>query len=148
MTGHGWHVAEDDELHPRPCYGHVHAAEVLQETDLSVIVGAHEGYEYHVAFLSLKAVNGVYRYQMTVWLEELALLYQSAQILHLCAVGGDYAHVYPLFQCALLANLREIPLQRSQCQFCLVLVYAAETLAYEGFAEGIRVERRFFRCKR
>lgn len=95
------------KLHPGPGDGNVHAAQVTQKTDLTLVVGTHHRDEDDVAFLSLEAVNGIDGDEPAEGLEEFLLLDETAQILHLGAIGRDDAHVNLLIEDALLANLRE-----------------------------------------
>ena len=53
-------VAEDDDLHAGSGDGHVHAAQVAEETNLSLVVAAYQRDDDDVALLSLKTVDGVH----------------------------------------------------------------------------------------
>ena len=86
MLGHRVLVAQDDELHAGSRHRHVHAAEVFQETYLAFIVGTHQRDEYHVSFLTLETIHRVYADEAAVRLEELILLDELLQILHLGTV--------------------------------------------------------------
>ena len=59
VSAQGWRVADDDEFHA--CSGdcHIHAAEVGEETNLSLLVLTNHGDEDDVALLSLESVHGV-----------------------------------------------------------------------------------------
>ena len=105
MACHGGCIAEDDEFHPGTCDGHVHAAEVTEETDLSFVVGADEGDEDDVAFLALEAVDGVDADEVAVGFKELAFLEESAEVLYLGTVGGNDAYVEAFVEDAGLADL-------------------------------------------
>ena len=87
MPGHGGGIAQDDELHTGTGDGHIHAAQVTQEADLTIVVGTDKRDQDDVAFLSLEAINGVHTDQMAVGFEVLLLLQLPAQILHLSAIG-------------------------------------------------------------
>ena len=76
-------VAQDDELHSGSRHRHVHATEVFQESNLSLVVGTYQGDEDHVSFLSLETIHCVHADQTAVRLEELILLDELLQILHL-----------------------------------------------------------------
>ena len=52
-------IAKNDELHASTGDGDIHTAQVAQEADLAIIVGAHKGNQDNVAFLSLETVDGV-----------------------------------------------------------------------------------------
>ena len=52
-------IAQDDELHAGAGDGHIHAAQVVEETDLPFFVGAHQADEDNVALLPLESVHGV-----------------------------------------------------------------------------------------
>ncbi len=93
MLRHRVLVAQDDELHAGSRHRHVHAAKVFQESDLSFIVGPHQGDENHVALLSLETIHRVYADQAAVRLEELILLDELLQILHLGTVRRNDAYV-------------------------------------------------------
>lgn len=70
MLGHRILVAQDDELHSGSRHRHVHAAKVFQESDLSFIVGTHQGDENYVSFLTLETIHRVYADETAVRLEE------------------------------------------------------------------------------
>ena len=93
MFGEGFNIADDDEFHAGTGDGNVHAAQVAQETYLSLLVGTHERDDDDVAFLSLEPVNGVHGDKTAVWLVVFAPADELAQILHLCAIGRYDAHV-------------------------------------------------------
>ena len=135
MAGHGGGVAKDDELHAGPGYGHVHAAQVTEETDLSFVVGTDKGDEDDVAFLSLKAVDGVHADQVAVGLEELTFLEQPPQVLHLCPIGRDDTDIEAFVEDAGFADLLEVLLQGEEGEFGFGLVDAAEGFADEFFFE-------------
>ena len=124
-------IAHDYEFHSGTRYRHVHAPQVGEETYLPLLVGAHERYEHDVALLSLESVYRVRRDELAVGTEEVALLYQLSEILHLCPVWRDDAHVDTLFEDALLADLLEISLQGVEGETRLALVYPSETLTHK-----------------
>jgi len=111
VARHGRHVAEDDQLHACAGDGHIHAAQVAQESYLPLVVRAHQRDDDDVALLPLEPVNRIHRYKAAERLEEVALHEQPPQKLHLCPIGRDDAHVDALVQQPLLANLVEIVLQ-------------------------------------
>ena len=135
MARHGRGIAEDDEFHTGACDGHVHAAEVTQETNLSFVVGADEGDEDDVAFLALEAVDGVDADEVAVRFEELAFFEESAEVLHLGAVGGDDAHVEAFVEDAGFADFLKILFEGEEGEFGFGLVDAAE-----GFADKLLFE--------
>ena len=63
-------ISEYEKFHSRPCNGHVHAADVGKEANVSFLVGAHETYDYYVALLPLEAVHRVYRNKISERLEK------------------------------------------------------------------------------
>ena len=136
MARHGLLIAEDDEFHAGAGDGYVHAPQVAQESYLSFVVGAHERDDDDVAFLSLETVDGVHGDEATVGFEELVALDEAAQVLHLCAVGRDDAHVDALLEDARLANLREVLLQHFHGLCCLEAVDSAERFADELLVAG------------
>ena len=87
MLGECLDVADDDEFHACAGDGDVHAAQVAKESYLSLLVGAHEGDDDDVAFLSLEAVNGVDGDKAAVWFVVFASTDELSEILHLCAIG-------------------------------------------------------------
>ena len=108
MLRHDVFVAKDDELHAGTRHRHVHAAQVFQESDLSLVIGPHQGDENHVALLSLESVHRVDADQAAVRLEELILLDELLEVLHLSTIGRDDSHVDALVNYALLAYLGEV----------------------------------------
>ena len=135
MACHGGCIAEDDEFHTGACDGHVHAAEVAQETNLSFVVGADEGDEDDVAFLTLETVDGVDADEVAVRFEEFAFLEETAEVLHLCAIGRDNAHVEAFVEDAGFADLGEILFEGKEGKLGLGFVDAAEGFADEFFFE-------------
>ena len=131
MLRHGVFVAQDDELHAGTRHRHVHAAHVFQETDLSFIVGTHQRDENHVALLSLESVYRVDADQAAVRLEELILLDELLEVLHLSTIGRDDSYVDALVYYALLAYLGEVFRQGEESKLRLCLVDAAEALAHK-----------------
>lgn len=128
---HGVFVAQDDELHAGTCHRHVHAAQVFQESDLSFVIGPHQGDENHVALLSLESVYRVDADQAAVRLEELILLDELLEVLHLSTIGRDDSYVDALVYYALLAYLGEVFRQGEESKLRLRLVDAAEALAHK-----------------
>ena len=124
-------VTQDDEFHPCAGYRHVHPSQVAQESYLTLVVGTHQRYYYHVAFLSLESVNGVHGDEVTVGFEELVFLYQPPQILHLCAVGRYYAYVDALVEQPLFAYLAEVGYESGDGELGFLSVDAAEVLAHK-----------------
>ena len=108
MFRHRVLVAQDDELHAGSRHRHVHATEVFQESDLTFIIRAYQGDENHVSFLTLETIHRVYADEATVRLEELILLDELLQILHLGTVRRNDAHVDALAQYPLFAYLRKV----------------------------------------
>ena len=131
MLRHGVFVAQDDELHAGTRHRHVHAAQVFQESDLSLVIGPHQGDEDHVALLSLESVHRIDADQAAVRLEELILLDEPLEVLHLSTIGRDDSHVDALVYYALLAYLGEVFRQGEESKLRLRLVDAAEALAHK-----------------
>ena len=131
MLRHGVFVAQDDELHAGTRHRHVHAAQVFQESDLSFVIGPHQGDEDHVALLSLESVHRVDADQAAVRLEELILLDEPLGVLHLSTIGRDDSHVDSLVYNALFAYLGEVFRQGEESKLRLCLVDAAEALAHK-----------------
>ena len=98
MLGKRRSIAKNDKLHPGTCYRHIHPSEVIQETDLPILVGAHEAYQDNVAFLPLETIHRVYGDELAERLEESILLDELAEVLHLCLVGRDEAEVDTFLQ--------------------------------------------------
>ena len=135
MLRHRVLVAQDDELHAGSRHRHVHAAEVFQETYLAFIVGTHQRDEDNVSFLPLETIHRVYADQTAVRLEELILLDELLQILHLGTVRRNDAYVDALAQYPLLAYLGEVFRQGEQGKLGFCLVDAPETLAHKLLLE-------------
>lgn len=131
MLGHRILVAQDDELHAGSRHRHVHAAKIFQKTDLTFIVRTDQGDEDHVSFLSLETIHRIYADQTAVRLEELILLDELLQILHLGTIRRNDAYVDALAQYPLLADLREVFRQSEQGKLGFRLVDTPETLAYK-----------------
>ena len=96
MSCHGRGVAQYEEFHPGSGDGHVHTAQVAQESYLPLIVGANQRNEYHVALLSLESVYRIHAYKVAEGFEKLMTAYLAAQLLYLCAIWGYDAAVYAL----------------------------------------------------
>ena len=135
MLRHRVLVAQDDELHSGSRHRHVHAAEVFQESDLSLVVGTYQGDEDHVSFLPLETIHRVYADEAAVRLEELILLDELLQILHLGTVRRNDAYVDALAQYPLLAYLGEVFRQGQQRKLGFRLVDTPETLAHKLLLE-------------
>ena len=108
MLRHRVLVAQDDELHAGSRHRHVHAAEVFQESYLSLVIGTYQRDENHVSFLPLETVHRVDADETAVRLEELILLDELLQILHLGTIRRNDAHVDAIAQPPLLAYLGEV----------------------------------------
>ena len=61
--------------------------------------------------------------------EEGVLLDQRAEVLYLCTIRRDDAHVDLLVEHASLADLHKIAAQHVEGEFCLALVHPPETVA-------------------
>ena len=131
MLGHRLFVAQNDELHSGSRHRHVHAAKVFQKSDLALIVGTYQRDEDHVSFLTLETIHRIHAYQAAVRLEELILLDELLQILHLGTIRRNDAHINAVVQYSLLAYLGEVFGQGEQGELCLCLVDSSETLAYK-----------------
>ena len=83
MFGQRGSIPQNDEFHAGPRDSHVHAAQIVQETNLSVFVGPYQTDEDNVALLPLKTVHRIDGNQGTVGLEERIFLDQLAEVLHL-----------------------------------------------------------------
>ena len=121
MFRHRVLVAQDDELHSGSRHRHVHATEVFQESDLSLVVGAYQGDEDHVSFLPLETIHRIHAYQAAVRLEELIFLDELLQILYLGTVRRNDAYIDSFLQNAPFAYLGEVFRQswRNQTTSCL-----------------------------
>lgn len=131
MLGHRILVAQDDELHAGSRHRHVHAAKIFQKTDLTFIVRTDQRDENHVSFLALETIHRIYADQTAVRLEELILLDELLQILHLGTVWRNDAYVDALAQYSLLADLGEVFCQGEQGKLGFRLVDTPETLAHK-----------------
>ena len=106
--GEGVAVTEDDEFHPCSCHCHIHATQVGEESYLPVFVASDEGDEDDVAFLSLKAVNGLHRDDITEGFEGRSAAYLLTYVVGLNPVGRNDAHVKTLFEETLPSYLVDI----------------------------------------
>ena len=149
MFRHRVLVAQYDELHSGSRHFHVHAAEVFQKSNLSLVVGAYQGDEDHVSFLPLETIHRIHAYQAAVRLEELILLDELLQILHLGTIRRNDAYIDALTQYPLLAYLGEVFRQGQQGELGFCLVDAPETLAHKLLLEvqiRILIGCRYRRC--
>ena len=94
MFRHRVLVAQDDELHSGSRHRHVHATEVFQESDLSLVVGAYQRDEDNVSFLPLETIYRIHAYQAAVRLEEFILLDELLEILYLGTVRRNDCLLY------------------------------------------------------
>ena len=127
--------AQDDELHAGSRHRHVHAAKVFQKTNLALIVGTYQGDEDHIALLPLETIHRIHTYQAAVRLEELILLYEFLEILHLGTVRRNDAYIDSFLQNAPFAYLGEVFRQGEQGKLGFCLVDTPETLAHKLFLE-------------
>ena len=88
MFGQSGSIPQNDEFHAGPRDGHVHTAQIVQETNLSVFVGPYQTDEDDVAFLPLETVHRIDGNQGTVGLEERIFLDQLAEYCT-CALYGE-----------------------------------------------------------
>ena len=135
MLRHRVLVAQDDEFHSGSRYRHVHAAEVFQKSDLSLVVGTYQGDEDHVSFLPLETIYRIHAYQTAVRLEELILFDEFLEILYLGTVRRNDAYIDSFLQNALFAYLGEVVRQGEQGKLGFCLVDAPETLAHKLLLE-------------
>ena len=131
MLRHRLLVAQDDEFHSGSRHRHVHATEVFQESDLSLVVGAYQGDENHVALLPLETINRIHAYQAAVRLEELILLDEFLEILYLGTVRRNDTNIDSFLQNAPFAYLGEVFRQGEQGKLGFCLVDTPETLAHK-----------------
>ena len=108
MLGKRRSIPQDDELHPGPRNRHIHPSQVVQETDLSVLVGTHQADEDDIPFLTLETIHRIDGYQPPEGLEEGISLDELTEVLHLCLVGRNEAEVDAFFQQAFLAYLVDV----------------------------------------
>lgn len=131
MFRHRVLVAQYDELHAGSRHRHVHAAEVFQKSDLSLVVGTYQGDEDHVSFLPLETIYRIHADQAAVRLEELILLDEFLEILYLGTVRRNDAYIDSFLQNALFAYLGEVFRQGEQGKLGFCLVDTPETLAHK-----------------
>lgn len=131
MFRHRVLVAQDDEFHSGSRHRHVHAAEVFQKSNLSLVVGTYQGDEDHVSFLPLETIYRIHADQAAVRLEELILLDEFLEILYLGTVRRNDAYIDSFLQNALFAYLGEVFRQSEQGKFGFRLVDTPETLAHK-----------------
>ena len=123
-------ISQNDKFHPCTCYCHIHSSQVIQETDLSFLIGPYKTYKYHIALLSLETIHGIDCNILAIRLEPCILAYQLTEILHLCLVWGNHPHIYALVKEAFAAYLLYILLQFAYREFGFLLVYTTIILAY------------------
>ena len=118
-------VADDDEFHPRPRHGDVHAAQVGEEAYVAPVVGADEADEHGIAFLPLEAVHRVDRDAPPEGLEGWVAPDHRPQQAHLGLVGGDDGKVDVALLDPRAAEGGEIAFQGLDDDGCFRLVHLA-----------------------
>ena len=131
----GGFVAKDDEFHAGTSHGDIHATEVGEETNLPVVVAAHKADEDDVAFLSLKAIDGVDADDLTERTELLTLADLLTEILRLHLIRGDDAHIEPFGKETLFSDFFYVILECGKHKFCFRLVDASMIFTDELFGE-------------
>ena len=61
MPGEGGCIAQNDEFHAGSGDSNIHAAQVVEETNLPLFIGTYKGDDDDIAFLSLESINSIYR---------------------------------------------------------------------------------------
>ena len=74
MLRESFAVANDDKFHTGASDGNIHSPQVAKETNLPLVVVADHADNNHVAFLSLKSINGM---------DAHLLSYSAVKTLHL-----------------------------------------------------------------
>ena len=77
MLGKRRSISQNNELHSSTSNRHIHTAQIIQEPDLSVFIGAYQAYWDNIPFLTLETIHGVYRDELTERLEESILSIRS-----------------------------------------------------------------------
>lgn len=101
-------IAENDEFHAGSGDGDIHAAQIVQETDIAFFVGTDEADENDIPFLSLKTVDGVDGDEAFQGMKEVVAFNELADILHLHPVRGDQPEVNAFFQDSFHANFLDV----------------------------------------
>ena len=131
MLGKRRSISQNNELHSSTSNRHIHTAQIIQETDLSVLIGTNQTNQNHIPFLTLKAIHGVYRDVVTERFKESILLDQLTEVLHLCLVRRNETEIDTLVQQAFLANLVDLFLQFLDAEVCFSLVDTSEIFTHE-----------------
>ena len=69
MASESGGIAEYDELHASPSYGDIHTSQVVEKTDVSLLICTHHADKYHITLLTLKAIYSVDTYHLTQGLQ-------------------------------------------------------------------------------
>ena len=133
MPGEGGCIAQNDEFHAGSGDSNIHAAQVVEETNLSLFIGTYKGDDDDIAFLSLEPINSIYRNEVVERFEKGFATDGLSQVLYLCLIGRNDSEVDAFLQDALLADTGDVGLQLFQGKACFGFVYTAETFAYELF---------------
>ena len=72
------------------------------------VVGTDETDENDIAFLSLKAIDGIYSHQTAIGTQGSVVFQFSTQVLYRCLVGGDKAKVDAFVQNTLAADAFDV----------------------------------------
>ena len=131
MLGKRRSIPQDDELHPGAGNCYIHSAQVIQETDLPILIGTHEANEDDIAFLALETIHRVDGDKRPERLEESIPTDELAEVLHLCLIGRDEAEIDAFIQQAFLAYLLDVFLQFLDAEVRFLLVDASETLTHK-----------------
>ena len=83
MLCQGRGISQDNQFHASSCNRDVHTPEVVQETDVSLLVGTYQADHDHIPFLSLKTVYRMDCNQFAERFEKSIPFDQAADILYL-----------------------------------------------------------------
>lgn len=104
-------IAQDDQFHTGTGDGYIHATQVIQKSDVALVVGTHETDHDNITLLSLKAVYGMDGNEFTERLKERVAFDQSSDILNLRFIRRDQSEVDAFVQHPLFGDLFDIGLQ-------------------------------------
>lgn len=74
MLGQCGGIAQNNQFHTGTGDGYVHAAQVIEETNLTVFIGTYQTDKNHITLLPLKAIYRIDSNQGTIRLEKVSFL--------------------------------------------------------------------------
>ena len=93
------------------------------------MIGTHQRDDDDVTFLPLKSIYRIDADKPSEGLEVFAAAHQPAQVLHLCSIGRDDAHIDALVEQTLFADALEVMLKGFERQCSLLFINTTERIA-------------------